>query len=290
GPPGAGAIACPPARPASRVRHRCPMLGRLIAHPAGGTPMRRAVSTFAVALACSLPARAAAAPSGPALVSPAARPSDAAGVVRRYLEATGGAAAFAAESTSYTHAKLSAFGFEGAFSSWSARPARRYSLTELGPFKLSEGVDGITAWRTDPTTGVIRPLADHDLDQALESAWFENERWAEPGAGGGKVQLGGHEKDSLGTYTVLEVTAPDLAGGGRPRPPRQLWFDDKSGLLAAMHSKDDQREVFTRFSDYRLAAGRMRALVNAAGGARNAADKGRAAAAPRRAGASGGAA
>src|SRR5262249_43251861 len=265
GPPGAGAIACPPARPASRVRHRCPMLGRLIAHPAGGTPMRRAVSTFAVALACSLPARAAAPPSRPAPVSPAARPSDAAGVVRRYLEATGGAAAFAAESTSYTHAKLSAFGVEGPVSSWSARPARRYSRTELGPFKLSEGVNGTTAWRTDPTTGVVRPLADHDLDQALASAWFETERWAEPGSGGGTVTLAGREQDSLGTYTVLEVKPPDLAGGGRPVTPRQLWFDDRTGLLSLMHSKDDQREVVTRLTDWRLAAGRLRAFVNESG-------------------------
>jgi hypothetical protein len=190
---------------------------------------------------------------------------DAAKVVRRYLEVTGGAAAFAAESTSYTHAKISAFGFDGTFASWYARPSRRYSRTELGPFKLSEGVSGATAWRTDPTTGVVRPLADHDLDQALASAWFEGERWAEPGEGGGSVVLAGHERDSLGTYTVLAVTAPDLAGGRRPLSPHQLWFDDKTGLLAVMRSKDDQREVFTRVSDWRLAAGRKRSFVNESG-------------------------
>ena len=190
---------------------------------------------------------------------------DAAKVVRRYLEATGGAAAFAAESTSYTHAKLQAFGFEGSFASWSAQPSRRYSRTELGPFKLSEGVNGTTAWRTDPTTGVVRPLADHDLDQALASAWFEGERWAESGEGGGSVALGGHESDSLGTYTVLEVKPPDLSGAGRTVYPRQLWFDDKTGLLAVMRSKDDQREVFTRLSDWRMVAGRKRAIVNESG-------------------------
>jgi hypothetical protein len=190
---------------------------------------------------------------------------DAARVVRRYLEATGGVASFAAESTSYTHAKLYAFGFEGTFASWYARPSRRYARTELGPFKLAEGVNGATAWRTDPTTGVVRPLADHDLDQALTSAWFEGERWAETGEGGGSVTLVGHEQDSLGTYTVLEVAPPDLAGGGRPIAVRRLWFDDKTGLLAVMRSKDDQREVSTRLSDWRLAAGRKRAFVNESG-------------------------
>src|SRR5262245_28663991 len=89
----------------------------------GGAPMRRA--PIALLLACATCACA------PARVAASVTP-EAAAVIRRYLEATGGAAAFAAESTSYTHAKISAFGFEGAFSSWSARPARRYSRTELG--------------------------------------------------------------------------------------------------------------------------------------------------------------
>ena len=218
--------------------------------------MRRLVA--ALALAC-------------AVASLAARPAratitpEAAKVVRRYLEVTGGAAAFAAESTSYTHAKILAFGFEGSFASWNARPARRYSRTELGPFKLSEGVNGTTAWRTDPTTGVVRALADHDLDQALASSWFEGERWAEPGEGGGSVSVAGNEKDSLGAYTVLAVKPPDLAGGGRAVTTRQLWFDDRTGLLAVMRSKDDQRDVFTRLSDWRMAAGRQRAFVNESG-------------------------
>ena len=190
---------------------------------------------------------------------------DAAKVVQRYLEVTGGARSFAAESTNYTHAKLYAFGFEGSFASWYARPGRRYARTELGPFKLSEGVNGATAWRTDPTTGVLRPLADHDLDQALSSAWFEGERWAEAGEGGGSVSLAGHERDSLGTYAVLQVIPPDLAGGGRPVAPRQLWFDDKTGLLSVMRSKDDQRDVYTRLSDWRMAAGRKRSFVNESG-------------------------
>jgi hypothetical protein len=180
---------------------------------------------------------------------------EATAIIQRYLEATGGVATFAAESTGYSHARIQAFGFEGAFSAWTARPMRRYAVTELGPFKLREGVDGITAWRTDPTTGVIRALADHDLDQALVGTWFELERWAEPGQGGGTVKLSGNERDSLDTYTVLEVMPPDLAGGGRLLRPRQLWFSKTSGLLMRMDGRDDQREVTTRLSDWRRAAG-----------------------------------
>ncbi len=186
-------------------------------------------------------------------------------VLQRYVQVSGGEAAFAAESTGYSHARIQAFGFEGSFSAWTARPLRRYALTELGPFKLREGVDGATAWRTDPTTGVVRPLADHDLDQALVGAWFELERWAEPGGGGGKVTWVGVERDSLDTFQVLEVMPPDLAGGDRLLRSRRLWFSQVSGLLARIDGRDDQREVTTQLTDWRRAGARLRSFVNESG-------------------------
>jgi hypothetical protein len=203
--------------------------------------------------------------TGLVLLAPAARAGtapDAAPIVRRYLEATGGEAAFAAESTSYARARLEAFGFTGTLESWSARPLRHYASTELGPFQLREGVDGATAWRTDPTTGMIRALADHDLDNALASTWFDLERWAEPDADGGTVRLGGSQKDSLGTYTVLEVTPPDLAKSGRPVRTRRLWFHDGTGLLMRLESRDDQRNITTSLRDWRPGGLRKRAFMN----------------------------
>ncbi len=213
--------------------------------------MRRRLAACCVLFVLSAPSAAHAAITPEALT-----------VVQRYVQATGGTAAFAAESTSYVHAKVFAFGFEGTFASWVARPDRRYARTELGPFKLEEGSAGETAWRTDPTTGVIRPLADHDLDDALTSTWFELERWAEPGEGGGRVTLAGHERDSLGTYTVLEVIAPQPRAGGDTPRPRRLWFREADGLLARSITRDDQREVMTVFADHAPRAGRVRALSN----------------------------
>ena len=203
--------------------------------------------------------------AGLCLFSPTARGDvdpKAGTIVRRYLEASGGAAAFAAESTSYSHARLEAFGFTGTISSWAARPMRHYAATELGPFKLREGVDGTTAWRTDPTTGVVRVLADHDLDNALMSTWFELERWAEPGGGGGTVKFAGTQKDSDGTYSVLEILPPDLAKGGRPLRSRKLWFHDGTGLIQRMDGRDDQREITTLLRDWRPAGLRKRPYAN----------------------------
>ena len=177
-------------------------------------------------------------------------------VVARYLEATGGAAAFAAESTLYTRARVEGFGFTGSLESWSGRPDRHASRTELGPFKLEEGGRDGRAWRTDPTTSRVVPLADHDLVEAGVGAWFERERWAEPDQGGGSVRLAGTERDSSGSYTLLEVTAPASAG----TKPRRLWFRDRDGLLTRIESPRDQGLVVTELSDWRLVAGRMRPI------------------------------
>jgi len=179
---------------------------------------------------------------------------DAARVVSRYLEATGGAAAFAAESTLYTRARLAAFGFTGSLESWSGAGSRHHSRTELGPFKLSEGGRDGRAWRTDPTTSRIVTLADHDLRESRVGAWFERERWAEPDHGGGSVRVAGAERDSAGAYSVLEVSAPQSEGV----KPRRLWFRVSDGLLARIESPRDNGLVVTELSDWRRFAGRLR--------------------------------
>lgn len=201
------------------------------------------------------------APAG-ARAAAAAPDPRAAAVVARYLQVTGGAAAFAAESTVYTRASLTGFGFSGAFESWLARPDRRFERTTLGPFKLSEGAAGGSAWRTDPTTGRVVALADHDLADARAGTWFDLERWAEPDQGGGTVAFAGGGSDSTGHYTVLEVAPPaDMSAGGSVRP-RRLWFDDATGLLARIVAYNDQREVVTRLSDWRTGGGRRRPWVS----------------------------
>jgi hypothetical protein len=206
------------------------------------------VSALAVATACVAVSRAEITP-------------DAARVVSRYVEATGGAASLAAERTTYTHAIVKGFGFTGSVETWSARPDRHYSRTELGPFKLAEGSDGESSWRTDPTTGRVVKLADRDLLEAKEGAWFEGERWTEPDQGGGRVSVAGHERDSLGAYTVLAIEAP----GAAELKPRKLWFADATGLLARMEAAHDQSWVSTTFADWRRTAGRLRPFLSETG-------------------------
>jgi len=214
--------------------------------------LARRAAALAAALAFAQPV----VPAARAEISP-----EAAKVVARYLEATGGAAAAVAEQTTYTRAKVVAFGFTGAIETWSARPDRHYSRTELGPFKLAEGTDGETSWRTDPTTGRVVKLADRDLLEARVSTWFELERWADADQGGGRVTVAGTERDSLGGYTVLAVEPP----GAAELKARRLWFSDATGLLARVETTRDAAVVATTFGDWRRAAGRLRPFVSETG-------------------------
>jgi hypothetical protein len=183
------------------------------------------------------------APPAAAGITPEARR-----VVERYLEAIGGRALQDSMRTLRVAGAVSAFGLHGRAIAWHARPDRSATEIELGPFKIAEGFDGTAGWRTDPS-GKLVMLDGKDLEDTRASAWFENDRWLEPDQGGGAVSAAGAERDSAGTYAVLEVAPPV----GRPR---RLWFDDRTGLLGRSVSRKDQQTVSFINSDFRRVGGR----------------------------------
>lgn len=180
--------------------------------------------------------------------------------VDRHVAAAGGRAALDAIRSTHLKLTITAFGLTGRTDAWLESPDRRGSEVALGPFKLLDGYDGTTAWRTDPS-GKLIVLDGKDLEEAKGSAWFENDRWLAPDQGGGKVTLAGVERDSNGTYTVLEATPPQ----GRVR---RVYLDQKTWLIARTTSKNDQLTVTTISSDWRAVAGRkipLRTLQQVAG-------------------------
>ena len=179
-----------------------------------------------------------------ASITPAAR-----SVVDRYVEGLGGRASVDSLRSLYAEGAISAFGLNGRARAWHARPDRSASELELGPFKLKEGVDDSTAWRTDPGGKLVR-LDGKDLDEARADAWFENDRWLDADQGGGSVADAGDAKDSTGAFHRLEVTPP----WGRPRT---LWFDERTGLLVRSDSKKDQQSVIVTQSDFRRVGGHL---------------------------------
>src|SRR5262245_58409498 len=198
--------------------------------------LRIALTLLAVSAVGPAPARA--------TITPEARR-----VVDRYLEAAGGSAAFHTIRSQRIEAHISALGFQGTTTTYAEPPNRRASRTQLGPFQIPEGFDGTTGWRIDPS-GKLLVLDTKELDDARASAYFENLMWLEPDQAGGSVTKVGPERDSAGTYTVLEITPPN----GRPR---RYWFTDRTGRGECDTMNRDQQAVVGTLSDYRRVDVRM---------------------------------
>ena len=168
---------------------------------------------------------------------------DAKKVIERYLSVTGGRASFDSLSTVTIRSSISAFGLSGTSTTTTRRPDRRVTHTKLGPFQIPDGYDGKMGWRGDPS-GKIAVLDGKDLEDSRASTYFENDLWLTADQGGGRVTLAGTEKDSLGSYSVLEVTPPV----GRPR---RFYVNTKTGLIDRATTHRDQQDIVNVLSDYR---------------------------------------
>ncbi len=170
---------------------------------------------------------------------------DAARAIAKHIEAIGGADAVNGVRSVHLKASVEAFGLKGSTEVWARQPHYRATRTEIGPFKLSNGFDGTTGWRTDPT-GKFSMLDGKDLEDTRAESYFENERWLAADQGGGKVAVVA-EPDAGRDYTVIEVSPPE----GRSR---RMWINAKTGLIDKATSKQDQMQLVSTYSDYRMSA------------------------------------
>ena len=181
------------------------------------------------------------APAHPAITPPAQA------VVDRYLDASGGRAAWANLRALHETGTLSAFGLKGTLEIWREAPDKRASVLVIGPITTRDWTNGSKASRSDPS-GRLIPLDGKDLEVAAANAWFENQDWLAPDQGGSSITAVGETKDSLGTFVLLEIAPP----AGRAR---QLYFDKQTGLLVRIVSKRDQVTVISTYSDFRRVNG-----------------------------------
>jgi hypothetical protein len=195
---------------------------------------------------------------GHATITPAARR-----VVDAYLEATGGLASFEAERTLHAKGTIVARGLTGTFETWSQAPGRTLTAIRLGAIRTDTGCDGSIAWRTDLSARRVEILEGEELGAAVADAYFQNELWARPDQGGGRVAVGGQAFGDGGIEQSLEVTPP--VGG-----VRRLWFSQNSGHLIRIATPRADGEWIDRLSDFRRSAGRIRSHACESGNPRNA--------------------
>ena len=190
---------------------------------------------------------------GAAEISPQAK-----AIVTRWIEASGGRAAFLADTALHVKGKQLAEGMPGRFEWWSAGPDRLLEVENAGTLRFREGFDGTSGWRTDLTSHKVSPLEGKDLEAIRGEAWFRAERWARDDQGGGRVWHGQHAFSNGHGLVSLDVTPP-------VGPSKTLWFDDETGLLVRVTHRRDQYHWDENLSGWRTLAGRKRWTVATAG-------------------------
>jgi hypothetical protein len=172
--------------------------------------------------------------------------------VDHYVAATGGAAALAAEQALHTRGHMEAAKLKGTVEQWTQVPDRIATRLDLGTLRLRMGYDGHVGWSTDMTSKRVRVLEGKELEEIASDAYFENEMWARPDQGGGKVAVGstsfrgGKNLQLVGRDSADRACAPAVVRRGRP------------GLLARVVTHEDHFESTTWLSEYRAFAGRKR--------------------------------
>lgn len=178
-------------------------------------------------------------------------------LIDRYIEATGGTEALTADTLLHVKGRLTSSGLPGTFEMWWAAPDRLLLAEKKGTIRSRFAVQGETAWRTDMTSKQVAPMQGTDLDYMRSEAWFVSEQWAR-GAAGATIVRGASAFNKGRALESLVITAP---AGGR----KELWFDEKTGLLARITHQRDGRTGHEDVSGWKLLAGRKRWTVATSG-------------------------
>lgn len=187
-----------------------------------------------------------------ALATPAtavvAHAEDAAALLARYKDASGGAA-WDAVKTLHATGTLATGGLSGDIAIvddlTDGRSADQY---KLGSIEGADGYDGKRGWSRDPGGEVAALDAPEAVRRAKSQAWLDAHAYWYPGrikASYGEVA---EREDGGKRYRVVEAH-PD--GGD----PLTLWFDASTGLLARTAQRQGQDTVTTVLDDYRPVEG-----------------------------------
>lgn len=211
-------------------------------------PRIRRPLAFALALA---------AVAWPAVTHASITPS-AQSVVDRYVAATGGAAALAADTSRHVRGRLNTLELRGTFESWSHAPDRFRTRTSLGTLRIVQGLDGDLGWQTDLESRHVTTLDGPELEHLKGEAYFDNEMWARPGQGGGAVTQGSSSFRDGEEWVSLDVKPPH----GRACT---LWFRESDSLLARVVIHGEHGDGSQSFDEYRRLGGRRRPTIQRAG-------------------------
>lgn len=216
--------------------------------------IRSAPGTSAASTAARNPSRAAAVPAKPKKAAAAPRPTTALSamqVLERYLNATGGRAAYAKMTSLVTKGTMEnqAQGLRGTFAAYVKAPDKVLVVQSLAGIEAKQGFDGKIGWSQDPFSG-LRTLEGPELVNVKRASQFDttlNFRGQYK-----KAEVLGRRKENGRDAIVLRLTP--LVG-----QPVVGYYDARTFLLLrtdmVVESPQGTIPMQVYFSDYRPVAG-----------------------------------
>lgn len=211
-------------------------------------------ATCVLAFAASSPANAqkAVKPAPPVVKTDAKLPT-AQAVLDKYVEVTGGKAAYDKITSTSTKATmaLTAQGLSGTVEAYAKAPNKIYVAQTFDAIgKAEQGYDGTTAWASDPLSG-LRTLEGTELDGFKNEATFNAPaNWRTAYA---KTEMVGLKSVAGQPAYAVRVTGKN---GGKTSVQ---YFDTKTGLQVKSESTQETPQgkfpVETFYSDYRAVDG-----------------------------------
>ena len=169
-------------------------------------------------------------------------------ILDKYVEATGGKAAYAKVKSDISTGTMSlaAMGLTGKLTMYGAVPAKRLmEVTIEGIGKITEGTDGEIAWSYNAMQGPRLKEGDEKAEALLQARYSAEAQWRDLYKSA--ETTGVESVEGKDCYKVL-VTP-------KSGKPQTRWYDKQSGLLLkiAMTSKSPMGEIAVEsfMSDYR---------------------------------------
>ncbi len=173
------------------------------------------ISRFRIAFAAAVPLLATAAFAADDIKPEA--------IMDKYIEVTGGQAAYEKTKTLMVTGTVEVMGMSGALTSYAAAPDKSYSLVDFsaGPGKFEEGTNGGVAWAMDGMQGARIKDGDERTTALRNAAIYKDAHWRDFYK---KAELAGSE-DVNGKACYKVVLTPN-DGAAETR-----YFDKTSSLL-----------------------------------------------------------
>ena len=168
-------------------------------------------------------------------------------IVDKYIEVTGGQAAYEKTKTEIATGTVEVMGMSGTLTSYRAAPDKSYSVVDFsaGPGKFEEGVSGGVAWAMDGMQGARIKDGEERIAAVRNAAMYKDPHWRDYYK---KAELAGTE--DVGGKACYKVVLTPNEGAAETR-----YFDRTSGLLLKVvmpvTTPDGSATVESLLSDYR---------------------------------------